>query len=425
LRLFEIFIGDHRMTISPNGSPIVLSARGLERAARVSETPFLFRGNGCEVECTSFQAAFISPRVYSLIQQDRTVDSFFLEVLSEGQDENRIFGFFEDLMKGSAITPLPSDLCGLREVATWLGNTELLDHILDAEGPIDVSTVCGRLERKSCLGCSVGREIWFAATHFHELNVDDLRGLDISVLDGILSSRGLRLQSEDSLFDFILSLGSGGGVLFLRLRTEYMSSEKTRELWEVFTASNRDPYIWSALCHRLVPAHPVGHEIPMTAAGSLDGIISYLTEKYGGNVHEMGIVRITARSVHGQFVPQNVADLTTRTSDSRFESEDEAGQWICWDFGEMWVEPTHYTIRTGYLQSWVVEGSLDGEHWAEIDRKINNQDFTDRWSTVTFAVRRAVDSRFIRLTQIGRNHLLYGSDVLELGAVEFFGIIDE
>jgi hypothetical protein len=124
-------------------------------------------------------------------------------------------------------------------------------------------------------------------------------------------------------------------------------------------------------------------EFPMKAPQSLEGIISYLTKKHGGNVHEKGIVTITSKSVvndNGRYPLKNVADLTSDSgfnsvSDSCFISKNEPGQWICWDFREMRVRPTHYTIKAIYLKSWVVEGSLDGESWAEIDQQTNNQDF--------------------------------------------------
>jgi hypothetical protein len=97
-------------------------------------------------------------------------------------------------------------------------------------------------------------------------------------------------------------------------------------------------------------------EIPMKSAKSLDGIISYLTKKHSGNVQEKGIVTITSKSVysdHPNYAPKYLADLT---SDSAFQSKKEPGQWVCWDFGEMRVHPTHYTIRSSLLKSWVVFG---------------------------------------------------------------------
>jgi hypothetical protein len=163
-------------------------------------------------------------------------------------------------------------------------------------------------------------------------------------------------------------------------------------------------------------------EIPMKEAKSLEGIISHLTQKHGGNVQEEGIVRITSKSV-GNDDPRcalkNVADLT---SNSRFFSKNEPGQWICWDFGEMRVRPTHYTIWTNGLKSWVVEGSLDGRSWTVIDRQTDKQAFKNV-NLVSFAVQTPAEFRFIRLTQTDKNH--YGGDDLYLRAVEFFGTLSE
>jgi predicted nucleic acid-binding Zn-ribbon protein len=164
---------------------------------------------------------------------------------------------------------------------------------------------------------------------------------------------------------------------------------------------------------------------PMKEAKSLDGIISHLTQKRGGNVEEKGIVKITSKSVFNddpKYALKNVADLT---SNHFFNSKNEPGQWVCWDFGEMRVRPTHYTIWGWSLKSWVVEGSLDGGSWTEIDRQPDNQDF-EGWNTASFAVSNPAEFRFIRLTQTGKNHKRHdGSNCLYLYTVEFFGTLSE
>jgi hypothetical protein len=163
-------------------------------------------------------------------------------------------------------------------------------------------------------------------------------------------------------------------------------------------------------------------EIPLTAAKSLDGIISHLTRKSGGNVHDIGLVTITSKSV-GSSDPMNaVRNIAAITSDARFISANSAGQWICWDFHKKRVRPTNYAIRGSYLKSWVLESSLDGSAWAELDRKVDNQDLSGD-GTASFVVPKSLESRFIRLTQTGKNH--QGSDALIIDAFEFFGSLLE
>jgi hypothetical protein len=53
----------------------------------------------------------------------------------------------------------------------------------------------------------------------------------------------------------------------------------------------------------------------------------------------------------------------------------------------------------------VVESSLDGDAWTEIDRKTDNEDFKKaRWRAASFAVSNSGECRFIRLTQTGKCH---------------------
>jgi hypothetical protein len=156
----------------------------------------------------------------------------------------------------------------------------------------------------------------------------------------------------------------------------------------------------------------------MESNRSLEGIISYLTQKYGGNVHDNGIVTITSQSVawgDDSCAPKNVADLATYVG---FASKEGRGEWICWDFREMLVRPTHYTIRSIDLSSWVIEGSVDGANWNSIDERLSS------WDSVryvaSFAVSNAVECRFLRLTRAGERRL-----ALKLRGVEFFGTLFE
>jgi hypothetical protein len=88
----------------------------------------------------------------------------------------------------------------------------------------------------------------------------------------------------------------------------------------------------------------------------------------------------------------------------------------------MRVRPTHYTIRGYSLKSWVVESSLDGEAWTEIDRKTDNEDFK-LWGMASFVVSKSAECRFIRLTQTGKNHIR--EDDLLIRAFEVFGTLLE
>jgi hypothetical protein len=172
-------------------------------------------------------------------------------------------------------------------------------------------------------------------------------------------------------------------------------------------------------------------EFPLKAANSLDGIISYLTRKHGGNFQDKRIVTVTSKSVVNdpKYALRNVVDLT---SNWPFFSKNELGQWVCPDFHKLRVRPTHYTIKSRSLKSWVVESSLDGEAWTEIDRKTDNTDFrAGEWNgTASFRIAESAECRFIRLTQTGKRHNYlvsgmasagHGEDILAIYSLEVFG----
>jgi hypothetical protein len=68
---------------------------------------------------------------------------------------------------------------------------------------------------------------------------------------------------------------------------------------------------------------PGSVELPLKEAKSLDGVISYLTKKHGGNVQEKGIVTITSQSVYDpHYALTNVADLTSGVNPLRTKKPD-------------------------------------------------------------------------------------------------------
>jgi serine/threonine protein kinase len=108
------------------------------------------------------------------------------------------------------------------------------------------------------------------------------------------------------------------------------------------------------------------------AISPLDGIIAHLTRDCGGNIPEHGVVKVTGSEVRRdrpEFAAKNAVDLG---SDSVFYSGSELEQWLCYDFRDMVVFRTHYSIRSGGEMSpgnWVVEGRKCEADWFELDRR--------------------------------------------------------
>jgi hypothetical protein len=88
---------------------------------------------------------------------------------------------------------------------------------------------------------------------------------------------------------------------------------------------------------------------------------------------------------------------------SQGTSQARPGEWVWWDFWEIWVWSTHDTLRASLVKSWAVEGSVDWGSWKKIDEKRNTKHF-EGIGTFTFEVSNAGEFRLIRLIQKGKNH---------------------
>jgi hypothetical protein len=183
-----------------------------------------------------------------------------------------------------------------------------------------------------------------------------------------------------------------------------------------------------------------------------DGIIAHLTRECGGNVHDRHVVDVTCGSFEKEieganphsgayddnpdWAAKHAADLETDSvfcSACRGKEEDiphTRNNWMCYNFKERRIVPTHYTIRThGYdpggshLKSWLVETSVDGENWRKVAREEDNEQLNGSFLTATFPVADGGECRFIRLVNIGRDH--HGSDSLNMSAWEIFGSLIE
>jgi hypothetical protein len=147
-------------------------------------------------------------------------------------------------------------------------------------------------------------------------------------------------------------------------------------------------------------------------------------------VIDRNIVSITASSIYDpQSYPlRHVADFANQ---SCFATKNEANSWICYDFKDMQIKVTHYSIRTRrdysnhHLRSWTLEGSKDGLKWVKIDDRQNDTSLNSTGAISAFSISKSFEAEFrmIRLRQTGKNSS--GYNYLVVNAIEFFGVLKE
>jgi hypothetical protein len=80
-----------------------------------------------------------------------------------------------------------------------------------------------------------------------------------------------------------------------------------------------------------------------------------------------------------------------------------------------------YGPNSYHLKNWVIEGSIDGTSWSELDRRENNTDLNNSYAVKTFNVCKVDTFRMIRLRQIGPNH--GNNNYLIFTAFDLFGLL--
>jgi hypothetical protein len=327
----------------------------------------------------------------------------------------------------------------LLSIAHTLENYELFFLIAeDFDDKMSVAKFCSAFADGQEIELAPEHVITFIASHFFEIDPSFLIQLPVATLELILSHDSLQIDSENSLFAFVISILDvcpDSAFLLEQIRFEYLDSDGIERfiLWsfEHFDQIHDSLQLWKVLSIRL--RLPVSPSIPSSRMarlmflpsvdGSLDGIVSHLTRECGGNVHDRGIVDISSKSIFDTstlYLPKHAADLQDTTY---FASKNLPDQWLCYDFRTLRVRPTHYSIRpqsnNRFLRSWMLEGSLDGSLWIVLDQQKNNSTIDLSHPIGTFSVPHPVECRFIRLRQTGKN--ASQNDYVTLFAFEIFG----
>ena len=292
-----------------------------------------------------------------------------------------------------------------------------------------------RIKRESHGDCQ--SELDFVASHFFEVDLDVLRRLSVSDLELVVTNPLLKLESEDQLYDAIVSLAGekGDGVLVLLRQVEFafLSESKLGEFLDRIFPGLIDVSVWGSLCkcvrhfcgswdkYALKKDKRYRFETFTSDKGAFNGIVQHLRDECGGNPHEKGVISITAssNSYHQCY------ELVDYGWNNYWYTYIQPNSFVQFDFKSRRVCLSHYSLKSDsryHLRSWVIEVSDDGSTWEAVDER-NTQDLNGNYIVKTYECSKRSDRfvRFVRLRQTGKNSL--GDDSLGLSQVEFFGNI--
>jgi hypothetical protein len=358
-----------------------LSARGLGNVAVQDWSDvFTFVIGGHRYECQPSVAEFLSPRVAELHSFDPTMSELILEV----EDGDALFGSVLEAAKGGSIAVDSAHQRTFVAICDAIWNSELCESVSGQLcDRVTMENAVDRLRFLSATRCDISAELEFIASHFGDFlrRPDALKALPFPTIYEIIGHRSLRLDSEDSLYDFIRTCTETALDMFSLLkfvRFECCSTDVMNDLFDVHSEHFCEitAPMWAGIRARLLLPNKAWKQFPPVVKKGRqfdvpDGIIAHLTRECGGNVHDCSVVAVTSGSFEKEicganphsgtfkddprYAAKNAADLETCScfeSAYRSSSEDilhTVNNWVCYDFMERNIVPTHYTIRASRL----------------------------------------------------------------------------
>jgi hypothetical protein len=124
---------------------------------------------------------------------------------------------------------------------------------------------------------------------------------------------------------------------------------------------------------------------------SFDDLISFLTQQYHGNIHDVDAISVTltgANWTHNANAPNS---------------------WICYDLNEKRMSLSHYSLHSRpnsdgwHAIHWTLEGSMDGSHWIRLDHRDSCRELLGANRFAVFEVSRRESVRQIWIRQHGKD----------------------
>ena len=188
-------------------------------AKKHDEFKFIFNKN--EIRMHRFFADFISPRVSQLHQTDPTIDSidftYFIHKLSNHEElfDETFLSILIEILNGNKIEIESNMIRPLRILSIILGNEEIYQKINELSptnsGKLNTDLCIEMLQtdyflnskNKFSLSFQNKKAIEFLSSNFFSIEKSKLICLPKPILYSIITSDKLKLENEDSLYEFI------------------------------------------------------------------------------------------------------------------------------------------------------------------------------------------------------------------------------
>lgn len=397
----------------------------LDIPLQVYDQDFIFIVNDKEYTTSRVVSDLLSPYISQMHQTDPTISTFSISTKDKG-DINRIL----DLVTFTTQLIPTNEILFFSEVIEKLGSRPQLIQSDSLSNDNVIELLHHHEHFPHLYGNQIEREIEYLSSHFYELCdrfFDELKTLSISTIEKVVSDAHLKLLNEDQLLKFANDLYQDStnqnrreySILYEHVLFDNIGQENINEFVDHFIKDDMNEEIWRRLSTRLKRTvtnrktnHPERYKeweelksfLPK-GDKNFDGIIKFLVDESKNEISKKIDLTTSSNQEHCNFIIEY-------NTDYGFGTQNEPNSWICFDFKDKRIIPTHYQIKSSnappsYRQpkSWIIEGLNDNCEWENISSVKDCSDLNGDCFTHIFPVTSPNQKKYscIRMTQIGEN----------------------
>lgn len=456
---------------------IILSSSGLRNVVInniTKEEEFLFIFGEKEIKLQKLFAEFISPTVSHLHQCDPTINSIDFNKLL-GKSLSKKSNLFQEVFNENTISQIiqlsqgysieiaekkDKEIRNLLRLSIILGNEELY-------------TIINNTFNKKQEGDQRKNEIFEQIQIYHELYqflpkikyqllIDEiaeqisskdeqkLKLLPKSILYLILKSDHFNFDDSDVLINIINQLFSKSDPydddeikninnFYELVDFSKLTPKNFNDIISKIDYTQITGQLWQKICkyiynNQQLKEESIERNIKIDYDGNSDhlfeGIIHHLSRGKNKNIHDLGIINVSSPNDNSNHPPKNAVDFGSR---DYFYSHtgNNYDSWLEYDFKNMRICPTSYSIKTSYESdshnpvNWRIEVSNTGNKndWKTIDLRVNASCVSKANQSYNYTIEKSNKSyRFIRLKQTGpTSGRCYD---LAISCLEYFGTLE-
>ena len=365
------------------------------------ENNFTFIVNGKRYETNRIIADLISPIIMKIHYQDES----FIEYSMNTSNSNEYFPEFLNLVNFESVELDENRRRTFSEYFLQLGNIEeylqlqpnffqeltpsnIVDYLLKIK---KISTIQSNyFDEENTFCCpSLKKMIEFCSENFNDIPKEELFKLDSSTVEEIIRNENLKLEDEDELLEILIEMyekDNRFSFLFEYVYFNQVRDETLSKFVDAFDVDDMNSGIWNSICLHLKKSTNKRSsikkekkkeeeskdeiiELQHKQGKDFDGIMKYLVDKTGGNIHDNGTIEISANSMYNNSNsnhPKNIVDY----NNSNAYQANGTSILLQFDFKIRQVQLSSYTIKTNgsrHLRSWIIETSNDLTNWEIID----------------------------------------------------------